>query len=118
MIEVTLFIFWNYILVIFTSIVFALIFNWGKEYDKDNIMNGLKAKQETQAITREIIIVNLFLITIARLHFMQLSSTDSLRFLLAGTLGTLLVRTIMTNLVKVGGIVYMTKLKEKIKDDA
>lgn len=117
MLEVTLFIFWNYILVILTSVLFALLFNWGKVYDKDEIINGLKAKQETQAITREVIILNLFMITIVRLHFMQLSHIDTLRFLLAGTLGTLLVRTIMTNLVKVGGIIYMTKLKEKIKNE-
>lgn len=117
MIEITLFTFWNYLLVILTSVLFALGFNWGKVYDEDEFINAMKAKKETQSITREIIIVNLFLITITRLHFMHLSHVDNLRFLIAGTLGTLLVRTIMTNLVKVGGIVYMTILKEKIKND-
>jgi hypothetical protein len=117
MIKVTLFVFSNYLLVIFTSILLALIFNWGKKYDKNEIWNGLKAKKETQAITRELIIVNLFLITIGRLHFMQLTALDNFRFLLAGTLGTLLVRVIMTNLVKVIGIIYMTKLKDKIKNE-
>lgn len=108
------FIFSNYIFVIITSVLFALVFNYDKKYDDDEIFNAMKAKQETQAITREIILINLFMITIVRLHFMKLGENDTLRLMIAGTFGTLLLRTFMTNVAKIFGIIYMTKLKDKI----
>lgn len=115
MLNTLYFIFSNYMLVIITSVLFSLVFNYDKKYDDDQIFNALKAKQETQAITREIILVNLFMITITRLYFLKLPEVDALKLLMAGTFGTLLLRSFVTNIGTICMIIYGTRIKEKIK---
>ena len=118
MLDVFAFLLSNYILVVLSSIVLALAFNYGKKYDSDEMVNMVHAEVETKNLIRELIIAIIFIVTTLRIKFMDLNEVEVFQYFAAGTLGTLLFRTIATNVVAILKIVYNDKLKEKIKNDS
>ena len=118
MLDVFVFLVSNYILVVLSSIGLALAFNYGKKYDDDEIINMAQAEVETKNLVRELIIAIIFIVTTLRIKFMDLSEVEVFQYFAVGTLGTLLLRTIATNMVAILKIVYNQKIKDKIKNDS
>ena len=118
MVDVFIFLISNYILVVLSSVGLALAFNYGKKYDDDEMMNMAQAEVETKNLIRELIIAIIFIVTTLRIKFMDLSEVEMFKYFAVGTLGTLLLRTIATNMVAILKIFYNQKIKDKIKKNS
>ena len=98
----------NYFLLILISICLGVCFTHGKHQNQPMV-----AQIESKNITRELALVNLFIITIVRVYIMDLAYIDSLRYLTAGTVGTMMFRTFMTNIASIS---MMLMFKQKNND--
>ena len=105
----------NYILVVLSSMCLALVFNYGKQYDKDDLVNMAHAEVETKNIVRELIIAIIFIVTVVRIRFMSLNDIEVFQYFAVGTLGTLLLRAIATNITVILTLLYNEKIKDKIQ---
>ena len=118
MLDIFVFLLSNYILVVLSSIALALAFNYGKKYDNDEIINMIHTEVETKNLIRELIIPIIFIVTTLRIKFMYLSEVEIFQYFAVGTLGTLLFRTIATNIIAILKIVHNDIRKNKIKNDS
>ena len=73
---------------------------------------------ETKNLIRELIIPIIFIVTTLRIKFMYLSEVEIFQYFAVGTLGTLLFRTIATNIIAILKIVHNDIRKNKIKNDS